>query len=260
MNTQSYHQVQKQVKISHNKVLKSFYLPHDHRDPTILNDKHRLIHSPIWMEVYLTKQISNNPFMPVVDSYKIEGEYLNMKMHFIEGETLESFCSKPFKMNDLWTVLLQTYLAVGVLLRHGIVHADLHKNNIMITRMQSQSGMNLHYHYNDVDFYTRENRLRVTLIDFGFAYQPGVLKHPQQDKTLAGCNRNVNEKRKDLFRLCDYFSNLDRDLPIVYYNLVHHLCANDGTLPLNEVMKMTFHMFLDPLPQARTIFNLKKIN
>lgn len=248
------------VEIKDNIVIKRFQAEGEELQQNGWKKDDLVKRSPIWSEIKLTYEMSGKKFMPQIHAHtmNINKKEVLLRTQYFEHISFQSFLGRRLPFKELQFVLFQIFLAIAQLLRYGIVHYDLHANNILIESCPMPVINHLKFHYNGTDFYTPNLALQVRIIDFGFAYKPGKFKHPHLSKMTA-VNRPVAPEYIDICRVVDslhYYNQTD----MYQYMIPHIERALHEKTKLVDIMRICFIQYLDPLEDAYSYFNLPKKN
>jgi len=129
-------------------------------------------------EAAIYKEIQNFPenskyFPRILNSGDVNNEFYYIIMEYIQGKTLYDYLNEKYKIadfnnsNEILTILLNLTMALNALWSHGIVHADLSVENVMI-----------------------EPDLNVKLIDF----EKSAKYIPLKFNTVGTSRLNINSK------------------------------------------------------------------
>lgn len=120
----------------------------------------RRLHKLMRTEWSVTKQLDHPNIIRIIDTV-IEKEYAYLVMEYVDGTTLEPFCSfdNLLPVNRTVGIIFKCCLALDYAYRHGIVHRDIKPANILI-----------------------DSKDNVKITDFGLAMN--VLKNKDSDSTF----------------------------------------------------------------------------
>ena len=248
------------VEIKDNIVIKRFEAEGEELQQNGWKKLELVARSHIWSEIKLTHEMSGKKFMPELYGHTalINKKEILLKTRYFEHISFQTFLGRRIPFREFQYVLLQIFLAIAQFLRYGIVHYDLHANNILIENVPAPVINCLKYHYNGTDFYTPNLPLQVRIIDFGFAYKPGKFKHPHLSKMTA-VNRPVPPEYIDVFRVVDSLQYYNQHE--MYHYMIPHLERGlREKMKLIDIMRICFIQYLDPVEDAHCCFNLPKKN